>query len=144
MSTIQELAELIFLKNENNAYLNISLTGLNTAFDLFSCCVNLVSQALVLYSGQQPFVVENLDPQYFKNIMERLHYAGIEFRIDILSRPPPEVSCGLFVVHTRTDKPATINDYALHLVSLKSLYVVRFALFHNIPLKCKGRHLKMA
>jgi len=135
MSTsIQDLAMLIFKKNENDAYINLSLDGLNNAFELFSFYTNLVSQGIGLLCGETD--LETVDPKHFQDIMRKLRFAGVEFRIDILPKPQDHPG-GVFIVITGDG--ASLQDFSMHIISSSALYVARFALFHNVVPHC---HIK--
>ena len=134
MTSIVELVQLIF-KNDNNTYFNLNLDGLNNAFELFSFYVNLVSQAVYFLSGQTN--IEEIEERHLKEIMRRLRFLGVEFRIDVLQKP--DCQMGIFIVRTGTGE--SLGDFSLHIIASNALYIARFGLFHNVPPFCKQVNL---
>jgi hypothetical protein len=139
---IDELASFIFLRNVNNAILDLSLGGLENNKDLFFFCLDLFCKGLVLTVGNGTSVdLEDLTMNDFLNIKTKMICAGIEPILQIFPADIDEdnkVSEEASVKNKlnldelqNMDDNSPMSDFMFKVCSKTSIFIVQFKLIHN-------------
>jgi len=138
---LENLAEFIFLKNVNNASIELSLEGLENGKDFFFFCLDLFCKGLITMfgNGRTQVNIQDLSPEQFNEFKSKFKLAGIDTVLEIL---PPDTSIGkdeLFInIKELYEEPDNLNlkDYKFILKSCDCTYMIHFDLFHNVTGKC--------
>lgn len=128
---IENLAETIFMGNDNCNYISISLGGIETSEQLFTVLCLILTRGIVYFYGEG-LNLEEIPQHTLTKIFKKMHYAGIECNINILEKPK-DAPTGIFHIYSKTSND--IKDHALHIIT-KNLYVLRFGLPYVTNKKC--------
>lgn len=138
---IDELANFMFKKNENNIVLELSLGGIENNKDLFYFILDLFCKGLVLMfgNGTNSVDVDTITYDNFLSIKEKMLCAGIQVNMEYY---PNDISLNNVDPSKKTiintdeineasdDKP--LNEYVFKLLSLKNQYIISFSLVHRV------------
>ena len=138
---LENLAEFIFVKNTNNATIDLSLEGLENGKDFFFFCLDLFCKGLItMFGNGLPQVnIQDLSPEQFHEFRSKFKLAGIDTLLEIL---PPDTDIGKEELYINTkelyemDDNLNLKDYKFILKSHESTYVIHFELFHNMVGNC--------
>ena len=138
---IDELANFMFKRNENNVVLELSLGGIENNKDLFYFILDLFCKGLVLMfgNGTNSVDVDTITYENFLLIKEKLLCAGIQINMEYYPNDIPlnnESISKRAIINTdeineaEDDKP--LNEYVFKLYSLKNQYIISFNLVHRV------------
>lgn len=138
---IDELANFMFKRNENNVVLELSLGGIENNKDLFYFILDLFCKGLVLMfgNGTNSVDVDTITYENFLSIKEKMACAGIQVNMEHYPNDIPlneENLSKKVVINTdeinnaAENKP--LNEYVFKLCSLKNQYIISFSLVHRV------------
>lgn len=138
---IDELANFMFKRNENNVVLELSLGGIENNKDLFYFILDLFCKGLVLMfgDGTNSVDVDTITYDNFLSIKEKMLCAGIQVNMEYYPNDIPLNNENLSkraVINTdeineaEDNKP--LNEYVFKLYSLKNQYIISFSLVHRV------------
>lgn len=138
---IDELANFMFKRNENNVVLELSLGGIENNKDLFYFILDLFCKGLVLMfgNGTNSVDVDTITYENFLSIKEKMLCAGIQVNMEYYPNDIPlndENISKRAVINTdeineaSDDKP--LIEYVFKLYSLKNQYIISFSLVHRV------------
>jgi hypothetical protein len=125
---VDQLAEFIFLRNINNAKIELELCGLEDSKDLFCFCVDLLCKGLVLMYGVEKKVeLSELTMEMFNNVKNKMRCAAIEPKLVIL----PNNANRVVGIEYGGDFPSKANnlpltEYCIEIVSADHIYIISF------------------
>lgn len=135
---INELAEFMFKRNDNNITLELSLGGLENNKDLFYFILDLFCKGLVLMFGNDNSVdVDSITYDNFLSIKEKMLCAGIQVNMEYY---PNDIQLNdtekRAVINTEEINSASENkelhEYVFKLHTLKTQYLIYFSLVHRV------------
>lgn len=150
---VEELAEFIFLRNKNNAIVEMSLGGIEDTKDLFFFCLDMFCKGLVmLYGENNRLIINDINEEQFNVIQQKLKAAGIQTCLytdtsqDDVDTPqldkkftadaPPDVSRYPYVnIEEINAMPSNLDiEQYIFKIKLKPdlTYCVQFRLFHKV------------
>ena len=122
---IDDLAMFMFLKNKNNAIIELSLGGIESNKDLFFFCLDLLCKGLVLLFGNDRKVeLDSLTPEAFDDVKKKMSLAGINVQLHIEQIYSPQTS----TLTTDDDGPSDLVDDFRNAINLNEL---------NMDVDCK-------
>ena len=136
---IDELASFVFLRNVNNAILDLSLGGIENNKDFFFFCLDLFCKGLVLMVGNGISVtLEDLTMDDFVKIKTKMLCAGIEPLLEIF--PSDVANCEELTVKNKLnldeillmDDNTPLHGFLFRISNQTSTFVISFKLIHNI------------
>lgn len=133
---IESLAELIFLKNTNDNFIYLTLDGIDTSEQLFTIFCLLLTKGIFLLYGEG-VNLETIPSNILQDIFKKMHFAGIECKIDILEKP---ITAPVGIFHIFNNQSNNVKDHALHIIVSK-LYVLRFGLAYRTNKNCKYKFM---
>ncbi len=144
---VDDLPELIFVRNVNNALLSLSLPQLENSKDFFFFCFDLFCKGLIYLfgHGQNSVCLQELKVDDFVKINQKLRLAGIDV---ILETAPPDVDVqkNELFVNLKELKEAEDNmpleNYKFIMKCVDFTYTIYFKLFHNMVGDCHERRLR--
>ena len=81
---INDFADFVFIKNVNDALVELSLGGVENNLDLFCFFVDLVCKGLVLLFGKENKVeLDSVSMEDFKRVQHKMHLLGIDVILDV-------------------------------------------------------------
>ena len=145
MMHVDHLAEFMFTKNVNNAYIELTLNGLQNTKDMFFFCLDLFCKGLVFMFGVNYRVnVQELTLENFQQLRDKMRLAGIEITFDAqppdVDMPKDELFINLQELHDAPEELA-LKDYKFILKCTDFTYVVSFDLFHIADRDCNSRRI---
>lgn len=130
---INDLVELVFLKNVNNTKIELTLGGVENNKDLFCFCLDLFCKGLVLLfseDGKRVFV-EDMTHEQFELVRQKLACAGIKPYLDVSENMSDVIFTNVKDIDCEEDnKP--IDQYEFRLQNLTHLYKLKFSFEHNM------------
>lgn len=137
---VDDLANFVFVKNVNNAVIQLELDGLRDAYDMFCFCVDLLCKGLViLYGGEdQKLDIDALTMEQFLHIRQKMLCMGFDVHLD--ASPNSEAIKPCITIVQRIDRDInTIKQFSLKIVSPLNKYIITFELTHTNTLtqSCK-------
>lgn len=88
---VSDLAEFMFIKNVNNALIELELGGIQDNKDFFFFLIDLFCKGLVLLFGKDNKVnIDELTMEDFAKIKEKMGVAGINVTLNIVPDKPDE------------------------------------------------------
>lgn len=107
---VDELAEFLFIKNEDNIVVELSLGGITDNKDLFYFCHDLFCKGLViLYGKENALIINDITDEQFFHVKKKMSNAGINVQLDIINREaPPDL------VDTSSDVPCDLPREVLY------------------------------
>lgn len=135
---INDLAEFIFIKNVNNAVIELSLGGVENNKDLFFFLLDLFCKGLVLLFGNesQSVDIELLTEKDFIDIKNKMNCAGIDV---VLTTYPCDIEMPINDVKSiiniseieAEDDNKQLQNYEFKLCSSTMMYIINFELIHR-------------
>lgn len=136
---IDDLADFMFKRNDNNVVLELSLGGLENNKDLFYFILDLFCKGLVIMfgNGTNSVDVDTITYDNFMSIKEKLLCAGIQVNMeyypnDILT----DETVKRAIINTDEINNASddkqLNEYIFKLYTLKNQYLISFSLVHRV------------
>lgn len=148
---IDDLANFMFLKNTNDAIIELSLGGIENNKDLFFFCLDLFCKGLVfLYGNDGKVNVDTLGEEQFNTVKRKMSLAGIntvldfevnpvpplDDQLDVSSDAPPDVppiSNSLNIHELDMDScHKNLKDYVFKLKMGPVIYKIHFELVHKV------------
>jgi hypothetical protein len=127
---INDFAEFVFIKNVNDALVELSLGGVENNLDLFCFFVDLVCKGLVLLFGKGNKVeIDSVSMEDFKKVQHKMHLLGIDVILDVKpneNNTPVSMNVKDFESFPPNDD---LESYRFKLNTLTLLYEVRFKIF---------------
>jgi hypothetical protein len=138
---IDELANFMFKRNDNNVVLELSLGGIENNKDLFYFILDLFCKGLVMMFGNETnsVDVDTITFDNFLSIKEKMLCAGIQVNMEHYPNDIPlndENISKRAIINTdeineaEDNKP--LNEYIFKLYSLKNQYIISFSLIHRV------------
>jgi hypothetical protein len=138
---IDDLAEFMFKRNDNNVVLELSLGGLENNKDLFYFILDLFCKGLVMMfgNGTNSVDVDTITYDNFMSIKEKLLCAGIQVNMEYYPNDIPSDEAGTEkravintdeIINASDDKQ--LNEYIFKLFTLKNQYLISFSLIHRV------------
>lgn len=145
---IDHLAEFMFTKNVNNALIDLSLNGLESAKDFFYLCLDLFCKGLILMHGNGSHIVSvnSLTIEQFQQLRDKMNLAGIDI---ILDTQPPDVDIGKddiylnFAELQQMPDSLPLEDYKFIMKCCEFTYVISFRLFHINEGNCNSHRARV-
>lgn len=130
---IDQLAQFVFLQNENDIIVELSLTNVETKKDLFFFCLDLFCKGLVLKFGNGGTQVDlaTLQMDDFVYIQKKLRNAGIVVHLDLQQceeKQQPSINMDEVA---NMPEGLDINQYCFKVQSEYITYKVSFELVHT-------------
>lgn len=150
---IDELANFMFLKNVNNAIVELSLGGIENNKDFFFFCLDLFCKGLVLLFGSErsdgvrKVDIETLSEDNFREVQHKMGLAGINVHLDvhvlgdegtslIENDMPPDVTHEKNAININDlqmePDHKDLKDYIFKIKMDKLIYFVHFELVHKV------------
>jgi hypothetical protein len=127
---INDFAEFVFIKNVNDALVELSLGGVENNLDLFCFFVDLVCKGLVLLFGKGNKVeIDSVSMEDFKKVQHKMHLLGVDVILDVKpneNNTPVSMNVKDFESFPPNDD---LESYRFKLNTLTLLYEVRFKIF---------------
>jgi hypothetical protein len=138
---IDELANFMFKRNDNNVVLELSLGGIENNKDLFYFILDLFCKGLVMMFGNETnsVDVDTITFDNFLSIKEKMLCVGIQVNMEHYPNDIPlndENISKRAIINTdeineaEDNKP--LNEYIFKLYSLKNQYIISFSLIHRV------------
>lgn len=136
---VNDLAEFMFLKNENNVVLELSLGGIENNKDLFCFLLDIFCKGLVLMfgNGTKSVNIEDITLDNFTKIKEKMLCAGININLqmfpsDIIDDTgvAPQAQLNLDEINMADDN-IQIQEYEFKVMNATTTYVISFNLVHR-------------
>lgn len=159
---IDNLVDIIFLKNKNNAIIELTLGGIEDNKDLFYFCLDLFCKGLVILFGDNTnsVIVNSIEMEQFAVIKKKMHNAGIDVTLDIINNYtnvsyneehenqneyPPDIPksslypkilvsiCNQNISDIQENNNVPLKDYKFDIHLTETLlYRISFNLFHRV------------
>jgi hypothetical protein len=146
---INDLATFMFLKNVNNAIVELSLGGVENNKDFFYFCLDLFCKGLVILFGENGKVnVESLTQEQFAIIKQKMSLAGIDVKLDVFieqkttisllddDTAPPDVDPIKTSINFNEidmdDDNKPLSEYVFRLKMDNLLYNIHFETIHRV------------
>lgn len=130
---IDDLAELIFMKNKTNTKIELQLGGIRNNKDLFCFIVDLLCKGLVyMYAnGGNQVILDNLTMQEFSLIALRMAAAGIKITLHVDNNNHNVAPC-VFMGDDFDSLPENqpLEEYQFKIVTPIRMYTMMFELIH--------------
>ena len=130
---VDDFAQFVFLRNVNDAAIELSLGGVENNKDLFCFMVDLLCKGLVLMFGSDNRVeVESLTLDDFGRLKKKLACAGINVHLSVTQNSESDI-IGINM-HELNDIPdeSPLSDFTLKLTSITFIYHIKFSLCHKV------------
>ena len=126
------LARHLFMQNEKDQPVILTIPNLSDSFQLFSFCIHMTIQGLMLNESVESLELDSIPLERIEYVGRKLENAGIKMQISI---EPPDESLAQPQIQMRA-KPhvKSVADIALFLQTAKSTYVLTFELVRNSAL----------
>lgn len=128
---VDELSDFIFLKNTNDAIIELELGGIENNKDLFCFLLDLFCKGLVkVYGHNNQVEVDNLAMEDFVYMKKKLECAGIRVMLDI---KPNKEELPLGVNSTQIKnlpENLQLSEYRFMVVSKLHVISIHYELFH--------------
>lgn len=106
---IDELADFLFIKNETNVIVELSLGGIEDNKDLFFFCLDLFCKGLVyLFGNDRSINIQSVTLDQFDAVKKKLENAGIRATLEIQQTIPCEI------VHDDIEIPPDLPSSVLY------------------------------
>lgn len=126
VDTIQ-LAEFIFLKNNENKLIHIEVDGIKETKDMFMFCIELLNHGLQFLT-REPLSLDDMSIELFEKVQERLRLAGIEVNVEVTLHGVQKMSND-----SNTFSPESgLEKHHMILKTSKATYDVWFRLIRNV------------
>ena len=131
--SINDLTGFLFLRNKDNATVELSLEGIENNKDMFMFCIDLFCKGIVLLYGEGSNYIEldKLTMENFDVIRKKMNNAGIEVLLEIDQDQKHSTSSINFDHIMQQPDNWDIERYYLELRTPEITYNIRFKLFHN-------------
>jgi hypothetical protein len=136
---IDDLAEFMFKRNDNNVLLELSLGGLENNKDLFFFILDLFCKGLVIMfgNGTNSVDVDTITYDNFMSIKEKLLCASIQVNMEYYpSDIVTDDTVKKAIINTDEINSASdnkqLNEYVFKLHTLKNQYLISFSLIHRV------------
>jgi hypothetical protein len=141
---VNELAEFLFLRNTNDAIVELSLGGVEDNKDFFFFCLDLFCKGLVMIYGEgNSLIINNVSEEQFNNVQKKMANAGISAKLHVHhdndpDSPPDLDEPSLFPSVNMTElqqmpSHLEVEDYVFKInMTSKLTYNITFQLFHKV------------
>ena len=131
---VDDFASFIFLKNKNDAIIELSLGGVENMKDMFCFLVDLLCKGLVLLFAKETYRIEidELSINDFQLLKKKMSLAGIDVKLNMLQNTdhiPPSINIR-DIDFLPDNEP--LDTYVFRVVSLTFIYEIRFAIIQPI------------
>jgi hypothetical protein len=130
---IDDLAEFMFMKNINDAIIEMSLGGVENTKDLFCFFVDLMCKGLVLLFGKENRIeLDQLSMDDFKLVQHKMSLAGIAVNLNIEPNSTNlPTSLNIRDIDTFPDNNP-ISSYFFVIISPSIIYKISFGISRNM------------
>jgi hypothetical protein len=138
---VDELANFIFMSNSSDVPVDLKMSGLTDARDLFCFCLDLLCKGLILLFGENNrLAIASLSEENFDLVKRKLANVGIMCTLDVTKvETPPEFLVDLFTqnilnIHSVRNSPENLqlNEYSFDLQTLNCIYKIRFDVIRKV------------
>jgi hypothetical protein len=146
---VDHLAEFMFLKNVNNAVIELSLNGLQNTKDFFFFCLDLFCKGLIFLfapAGATSVNINDLSVEQFGILRDKMRLAGLDVTLDV---QPPDVDIGpddvymnLQELYTAPDE-LPMKDYKFMIKCSEFTYMIHFDIFHRSDGNCHSTRTRV-
>lgn len=131
------LAQHLFQRNEKDQPVVLTIPNLEDSFQLFSFCVHMTTQGLVMNSETNlleasSIDIESIPIERIEYVGRKLENAGIKMLVSI-EPADPEITVPQIQMRNKTHVKS-IRDIALFLLTPKATYVLTYELVRKIGL----------
>lgn len=125
---LQDLAELIFIKNVNNARIYIDLSCFTTTKELFFFLVHLLCKGLVvMYGTNNRIEIDDVSFEQYSHISNKLRCIGVNCILAQEQVTNTKLSCTTFCnTHCQN-----LKDMYVSILSQTNQYKISFQLIHE-------------
>ena len=130
---VEQLVDIVFLKNVNNNRIDLALQGIEHQFDLFCFCTDMLTKGLVkMYGTNNALNLDSITHDQFEVAKKRMACAGVKVMID--AHPHNENnSFGVFFPKQHLDDPFDdLTKYAILIHSANADMKISFELVRNM------------
>lgn len=130
---VDQLADFMFLRNANNAIIELSLGGVEDNKDLFCFLTDLFCKGLVMRFGVNGRRVEldDLTLENFKEIKDKMGLAGIDVQL-LMSSNDCNLKPGINLKEIDDMPPSTpLEEFRFTVISSTHIYSIYFTLKHT-------------
>ena len=130
---VEDLINVVFVKNVDNVRIDIALQGIEHQYDLFCFCSDLLTKGLVkLYGADNALNLDEISHDQFTFVQKKMACAGIQ--VDITSHDHINgLPFGVFFPKQNVNDPADhLTKYNVRIHSLAADMVIGFSLIRNI------------
>ena len=129
---IDNFADFMFLKNTQDAIIDLSLGGIESSKDLFCFLVDLLCKGLVLLFGSNGSVeLESITENDFELVVKKMSNAGIKVMIEV---KPNHTGRSLGIVFDEQANFPKLEEYFMDIIANDRIYHIRFELIHQITM----------
>lgn len=130
---IDDLAEFVFLKNANDAKIELTLGGIENNKDLFCFCLDLFCKGLILLFSDDGtrVLIDDMTYEQFELVNKKLACAGIQAHLKVLESDSDIIFTNVTEIDSDVDdKP--VDEYEFRLQNLTHVYKLTFSFAHNV------------
>lgn len=130
---VDDLATFIFIKNKNNAIIELSLGGVENNKDLFYFLIDLLCKGLILLFGNNNRVdLEYISLDNFKIMQAKIELAGIETVLDIKMNTNNIIpGVNIRDIELMNDN-SKLEDFIFKVIDKNLIYHINFKLIHKV------------
>ena len=137
---INDLADFIFNKNEDNKTIELSINGIENTRDLFCFCLDIMCKGLVLLFGtDNKIAIDDLSLEDFEIVKTKMKCVGIKCQLETFPvEQQPDTLLDLWtqnllnVQQVRTSAgDLALSDYHFDIQTMHFIYKIRFELIRS-------------
>lgn len=139
---VDDFAKFIFLRNESNKHIALSLSGIDTTKDLFCFCLDMLCKGIVLLFGGdvKRVAVQDLSYENFEVVCDKMKCLGIKCRLETFEAEETlESTLDLWVQNVlniqriqNSDENKNLTEYNFDIQTKETLYRITFDILHNV------------
>ena len=138
---VDDFAKFVFLHNESNKHISLSLSGIDTTKDLFCFCLDMLCKGIVLLFGGEDkrVAVQDLSFENFESVCDKMKCLGIKCTLQTFETEETiESSLDLWVQNIlniqriqNSEDNKNLTEYHFDILTTNTLYRVTFDVLHN-------------
>ena len=130
---VDYFAEFMFLKNINNAIIELTLPEIENNKDMFFFLVDVICKGLVLLFGRDNKVeLGDITLDNFRVVQQKMELAGIRVHLDVSPHDMDIPIAKLNLQEIEETKPDNLklSEYVFTIINTNMIYNMSFELFH--------------